>query len=288
MRSSLIVFSILLAVGVAAVAAWVVLARPWATHAGVATSEPVGVPAFRHLAIDGAADVTLVQGSAATVAIEGPDRIAQGVSFDVRDGTLTVHAGSGRRWWQWSGSGTRAARVVITCERLETIRLSGGVRLRAARLVTPTLALTASGAAAIRIDDLATEDLELSGAGAIKAEFAGTARRQRITLSGAGAFRGGNLVGDTVRIAVSGAGKASVNATKALDVAISGAGNIDYVGDPKITRDISGAGTIKRRSATDPGAPERALATETANSTRHDGSAPGIRGTYASAPAAAG
>ena len=108
--------------------------------------------------------------------------------------------------------------------------------------------------------DLVTDELELSGAGAIKAEFAGTARRQRITLSGAGAFRGANLVGDSVRVSVSGAGKASVNATRVLDVAISGAGSVDYVGDPKVTRDISGVGTIKRRSAIDPAAPQRALA----------------------------
>ncbi len=260
MRTSVLVVTVLLALGVAAVGAWVVLTRPWATPTGAVPTEPVAVPAFRHLAIDGAADVTLVQGVATAVAVEGPDRVVQAVTFDVRNDTLTIHAGSGRRWWQWAGSGARPARLVITVQQIESVRLAGGVRLRAARLATPSLALTAAGAASLRIDDLVTEELELSGAGAIKAEFAGTARRQRIALSGAGAFRGANLVGDTVRISVSGAGKASVNATRTLDVAISGAGTVDYVGDPKITRDISGAGTIKRRSAADPGAPERALA----------------------------
>lgn len=260
MRTSLLVLSVVLAAGAAAFASWGVLTRPWATSATAVASEPVAVPAFRHLAIDGAADVTLVQGGAASVAVDGPDRTVQAVSFDVRNDTLTVRAGGGRRWWHWAGSGARPARLVITFQQLDSVQLAGGVRLRAARLASPALALTAAGAASLRIDDLVTDELELSGAGAIKAEFAGTARRQRITLSGAGAFRGANLVGDSVRVSVSGAGKASVNATRVLDVAISGAGSVDYVGDPKVTRDISGAGTIKRRSAIDPAAPQRALA----------------------------
>ena len=68
-------------------------------------------------------------------------------------------------------------------------------------------------------------------------------------MSGAGDYRAAGLASERARIAVSGAGRVVVNATKSLDVEISGAGTVDYLGNPEVTKKVSGAGRVRRREA---------------------------------------
>jgi hypothetical protein len=253
MRRRTLVLLLLLAVAVAIGGAWRVLNRPGAASAASAPDghSAQAVAPFRRIAVEGLADVTLVEGASEGVAIDAPPKGAP-VTVEVRDGTLQIGANESRRWWQGFAAGSaRAPRITITFRTLEALRLGGAVRLRAASLRSPTLAVTASGAASIRVENLDVDELKLSGAGAIKADLAGRAREQQISLAGAGVFRGAELAGEHVRVAVSGAGKALVSAGQTLSVSISGAGSVEYSGDPKITQDISGAGKIRRRSAGD-------------------------------------
>jgi hypothetical protein len=252
MRRIVLVSLFIAAVLFAAGAAWFALGRPGLASTGQqagGASETRALPPFRRIVVEGLADVTLVEGDSESLAVVGGTR-AGTVSATVRDDVLLLAAGESRRWWQWLGGGsTKTPRLTITFRTLDSLQLSGAVKLRAARVKTASLDIAAAGAATIRIDDLDTDRLKLSGSGAIKAEFAGRAREQTIALSGAGAFRGAGLAGERAKVTVSGAGKALVNATQTLAVSISGAGNVEYLGDPKITQEISGAGKIRRRNA---------------------------------------
>jgi hypothetical protein len=254
MQKRTLALLLLLAVATAFGGAWLVLNRPGtvgATAAREAAREQPVAP-FRNVAVEGFADVTLVQGEREGVVVDTGPKGGTAVTVEVRGDTLHVSATESRRWWHGFGSGTaRVPRVTITFRTLETLRLAGAVRVRAVSVRSPTLTVTASGAASVRVENLEADALKVSGAGAVKAEFAGRAREQRIALAGAGVFRGAELAGDHVRVSVSGAGKASVRAAQTLDVAISGAGSVEYSGDPKVTEDISGAGKIRRRSAGD-------------------------------------
>ena len=52
----------------------------------------------------------------------------------------------------------------------------------------------------------------------------------------------------TTELSISGAGRADVDVSESLKVAISGAGKVVYSGNPKrVEKDISGAGSIKPR-----------------------------------------
>ena len=176
------------------------------------------------------------------------------MTLEVRDDTLTVQSHDGRRWWHLPGGrSAKHTRITIAFRELDGVELAGNVRLHAAAVRTPSLRVVAHGAATLDIERLDTDLLQLTGAGAVKAEIAGRAAEQQIELAGAGVFRGSELAGERVRVAVSGAGKASVRAAQTLDVAISGAGLVDYAGEPKITQQISGAGKVRRKSADDRG-----------------------------------
>jgi hypothetical protein len=139
--------------------------------------------------------------------------------------------------------------IVITFRSVSNIAVAGTVKVTASKLRAESLHVSGAGGTSLRIDDLDTRDLKLSGAGALRAEVAGRAADATITISGAGEFRGAKLVTQNASVTVAGAGKVTVNAEKTLKATISGAGSVDYLGDPKVTESVSGAGRVRRREA---------------------------------------
>jgi Putative auto-transporter adhesin, head GIN domain len=252
---------ILLAIAVAVAAAWFVVNRSFGgaglMRGGETTSEQRALPPFTGIAIDGLAEVTLVQGATEEIRFEAPAKQIGRVRVNVRDGRLHVENGNTGNFWNFLlGGNVRPLRATIMFRELNAVEVSGAVKLRADGWKTEKLALSVSGEGTMRITGLDTKELALAASGAVKAEIAGRATDQRIAISGAGDYRASGLVSDNARVAVSGAGKVFVNSTKTLKVSISGAGSVEYLGDPKVTQDISGMGRVKRR--------------ETARDTRHE------------------
>ena len=248
---------LLLAVAAAVAAAWYVLDRGFAHRSGnvparggeIAT-ELRALPPFTKLAVDGLAEVTLVQGTTESVSFEAPAKQMRTVVADVRNGTLHLASGDSREWWGFMfGGAQRPLRATVTFRDLGEVKVAGAVKLKADGWKTDELALGVSGAASLRISGLETKALAVAGSGAVKAEIAGHATEQRIAISGAGDYRAANLASENARISVSGAGKVVVNAAKTLKVSISGAGSVDYLGDPQVTQDVSGAGRVRRRDS---------------------------------------
>jgi hypothetical protein len=245
MPRTVLVIAVLLALAVAAAAAWWALTRtPAESRSAPLTAERAMEP-FREIVFQGSADVVLVQGEAEAIAVE----VAGGsvVHAVVSNGVMTVDAGDGRRWWSsLLGASSRTTRITITFRELDGLRASGAVRIDAERLRAGDLELHFSGAAKVDLDDLQARTLSIHGSGAFKADVAGRVDTQRISISGAGDYRAADLVSDAASISVSGAGRATVHARKTLEVDLSGAAKVDYRGDPKVTQRLSGAARIRR------------------------------------------
>ena len=221
------------------------LAFPAARAASTVAGQPLDVGPFRQVEVSGHAEVVLVQGDRETVTVEGSPRNPARVRVRSNDGKLRITVDEERGFV--FGHGGRTPTVTIAFRTLETLAVSGAVKVQAASVDLPKLAVTATGAASLRIDALRTDDLRFEGSGAVKAEIEGAATVQRVSISGAGTFRGAKLASDDVTAMVSGAGRVIVSARKTLQATISGAGAIDYYGDPAVTQRISGVGKITRR-----------------------------------------
>jgi len=239
---------IVLAVAVAA--AWFALDRSHPRRPGAVAVEERNVPAFSRIRVDGTADVVLVQGAGPAVSVEASGRSLPDIRTEVRDGTLVIQNSERRRWWSLVfGGGSRPPRIVVTFSNLDAISAAGTVNIRSDALKLDRLAISAAGAASLKLAGLDARVLVVDGSGAIRADLSGRVSEQSISMSGAGDYRAAGLASERARIAVSGAGRVVVNATRSLDVEISGAGTVDYIGNPEVTKKVSGAGRVKRRDA---------------------------------------
>lgn len=259
MRRFSLLFVVLGCVVIAAVLTWW-----WMSSAGVRYAPRAGsasesrpamqtrpVPPFTRLEVSGTADVTLVQGTAETLAhVPVPDRQGR-IDAEVRDGTLYVDVTDNTRWWDGFFGGKRARRpqLVVTFRELDSIAAAGRIRLNAAGIRTRELRIAAAGGTFVRIDELQTQRLVLAGSGALEAELAGRADHQEVTISGAGDYRGERLLSQTASVRVNGAAQVVVSASKTLHATISGAGSVEYLGNPEVTRRVSGVGSVRRRGA---------------------------------------
>jgi len=122
---------------------------------------------------------------------------------------------------------TKGMKVQVSSSGLSGTRLTGAVRLNAARLSGKGFYLEGTGATRVNVD------------GAVE-ELMGT-------MSGASKLSAADLQTQTVALAISGAGKADVTVSNTLKVSISGAGKVTYRGNPAVEKQISGADSVKRR-----------------------------------------
>ncbi len=106
-------------------------------------------------------------------------------------------------------------------------------------------ALNVQGAASATVRGVSSDDLALDVSGAAKVVASGSVRRATVTGSGVAQFELGELLAESMKVNLSGAGQALVNAKDSLDVDISGAGNVTYLGTPKLQQAVSGVGSVK-------------------------------------------
>jgi len=249
MRRLALPLALLAALVVALAAAWFTLAgRGGGSERVTAAAPPVGP--FTRVALNGYAELLLVQGEREAVTIEATPRASARIRIRSADGKLTIDAVDDRPWWGFlAGGSPRPPKVTVHFRTLEALDLAGAVKVAAASIEADRLAIEESGAATVKVDALRAQSLRFAGSGAVKGEFAGSLADQSIAIAGAGDYRAAGLASQTAKIAVSGAGRAVVSVAKSLDAEISGAGSIEYIGDPVVHDRISGAGRISRRSA---------------------------------------
>lgn len=105
-----------------------------------------------------------------------------------------------------------------------------------------------SGALKLKATELSGERFTLETSGATKVTLAGRSNRLVASLTGASKLDADTLESEEVEIAVTGAGKADVTATKTLKAAITGAGRVTYGGNPpEVQKKVTGAGKISPR-----------------------------------------
>jgi hypothetical protein len=123
---------------------------------------------------------------------------------------------------------THGIRVVISSPTRAGARISGAIKLDAKQLSGPRFALESRGASRVSLDGNIDELLA--------------------DLTGASKLAAGGLQTKTAEISTTGAGDAEIAVAETLKVAITGAGKVNYSGNPAtIEKHITGAGSIRHK-----------------------------------------
>jgi len=179
------------------------------------------VEAFTKVSAGGAFNLEIAVGKETSLQLSGDDNLLPLVKTEVVDGELRLTTKQNVR-------PDLPLTAKISTKELSAVGLSGACRIKAAGL---------SG-----------ESFSLRSSGATTAQLKGEVDRLEIALSGAGKVMAPEVKAKKVKIVVSGAGKAAVHASEALDVSLSGAGKVVYSGDPKkVTQNISGVGKLVKK-----------------------------------------
>jgi putative autotransporter adhesin-like protein len=135
----------------------------------------------------------------------------------------TLHLQTREQIWP-----THGIKVVISSPTRTGARISGAVKLTANQLSGPRFALESTGAAEVKLDGNIDELLA--------------------NMTGASELHAGGLQTKTTEISSTGAAEAEIVVSDTLKVAITGAGKVSYSGSPKtIEKHISGAGSIRHK-----------------------------------------
>ena len=123
---------------------------------------------------------------------------------------------------------THGIKVVISSPTRAGAKLSGAVKLIANQIAGPKFAVESTGAAQVTLDGSIDELLA--------------------DMTGASELNASGLQTKTSEISTTGAADAEIAVADTLKVAITGAGKVTYSGNPKtIEKHISGAGSIRHR-----------------------------------------
>lgn len=171
------------------------------------------VTPFETIEISGNADIHVQVGAPLGLTVKGSAAEIQGLSTEVRDGTLYVHWARpvDAPWWD-------STDVSVTVPALAEVRVMDSADARLVGLAGGQLRL------------------EQSGSGKVDAD--GWVDRLEAELSGSGDLRCGQLAARAAVVQLSGSGDATVRADEEIDVEVTGTGDFDLRGTPAVARQI--------------------------------------------------
>lgn len=218
----------------------------------LATKSPVAyfredrpVRSFSGIVTGGPLQVVITMGNTESLRLEGdPEAIAE-LLTEVRNGILEVRPRT--KWNDWNRKYRQTKITVhISARRLNSLTLSGSGNILVKGTITgQDLVNTLSGSGTIRAQaNVSNFTTTISGSGRVFQT--GKTENAVLTLSGSGAFQGKDFTAENLSVQISGSGRVTVTADKALDAVVSGSGNITYYGNAYIKKTIAGSGSIRK------------------------------------------
>jgi len=209
-----------------------------------ATSQFEGVAISTHIKTT----ITVLEGSAPSVKIAGPEDEKEDIKTKIEDNVLTIYSDNVYSGWNKQKDHSHVT-AEITLPKFTNLSISGSSPV----LVYGTTAadefeLEIAGSGTVVFDDVhvTTFSSSVSGSGSEKI-MAGNATNAKYSISGSGSIKASDLKTNEVKASVSGSGKCEVYCTSALTAEVSGSGTVSVKGHPgTINKDISGSGSVKQ------------------------------------------
>ena len=210
--------------------------------------ESRAVPTFDRVVIKGYGELAIGQGAQQALTIETGPNLLPNISSHVADGAL--HLGHGGSWLDQVKRALKTSftrmpiRYHLTVTDLTGLEIYGVFSVKAENICTECLFLKSLSVSQVRFVSLVTELLEVALPVSGAVEMSGTAREQKITISGPGNYHAPRLACERATVRISGPGEAVVRAADDLDVVIRGPGRVAYYGAPRLRQQVSMHGLL--------------------------------------------
>jgi hypothetical protein len=197
---------------------------------------------FDQVSLSTVGEVIITQGDQESLTIEAPSNVISKIESEVSGGMLDIRF---ERGFLPLIPPPRVLRYNLTVREITGLMFSGAGTVNTSGIETERLEVILSGAGNLTIGSLTAETLDVRSGGVGSIDIAGRVTEQDIVLSSVGSYNAGDLQSQTARVKVTGAGRATVWATDALDAEISGVGSVEYYGSPSVTQNVSGVGSVR-------------------------------------------
>lgn len=204
---------------------------------------------FDYISMNISGKVYVTQGNRNEIIVEADRDDMENIKTEVRGGKLSISTRENGSWFRWGDGIDGKVNVYVTVKELRGVSVSGsGDVISQNTIKTEDFEASISGSGDIEIElDARGVQSRITGSGNI--ELTGSARRARLSISGSGKYFAEELKVDDYEVAISGSGRASINANGNLDVRISGSGSVYYSGNPiGVNTNVSGSGRVRRNN----------------------------------------
>ncbi len=211
---------------------------------GPTLSESRPVADFNAVSLTGIGALHITQGATESLTLNAPEDQLDRIETEVRGNTLYIRFVQPKLSFNFGASPNLNFDLMV--KELRKLELAGATKAECAALKFDQLTIKTAGAADLNLQGLEGEHLNCDFSGASKANLAGKVTSQKVVLSGAAQYEAKNLISEEVTVELSGAGKATVNASNSLKANASGAASIRYIGNPaQVEKSASGAASVK-------------------------------------------
>lgn len=198
---------------------------------------------FKNVDVGGAAKVFVSQGDHPSVKVEVDENLQQYVEVNQDGDKIEVRERPG-----FNLDPTGDLKVYVTAPVYNDIDVSGACDIIGETKISnpESMEMHISGAGDMKMEvDAPSLSAEVSGSGNI--DLKGQTKTVDLQLTGAGHAHCFDLLAETTKVDISGAGSAEVYASVKLDAEVSGAGSVDYKGGATtVDQHVSGAGSVHK------------------------------------------
>ncbi len=198
---------------------------------------------FKNVDVSGAAKVLVSQGDHPSVKIEGDENLLPYMEVNQIGNKIEVREKPG-----FNLVPTTDLKVYVTAPVFNDIDASGACDIIGqTKIANPeNLAMHVSGAGDIKMEvDAPRLKAEVSGSGSV--DLKGQTKDVYLDLTGAGHAHCFDLLSESTKVDISGAGSAEVYASVKLEADVSGAGTVKYKGNATdVKQNVSGAGSVQK------------------------------------------
>jgi hypothetical protein len=200
---------------------------------------------FEQVEAAGPFDVVIRTGGNFSVAAQGPEKLLEHTTVEVKDGRLIIRPEHEGGFFHFGHSYRGKATFTVTLPQLTGATLAGAGNMNVDKVTIPEFKGSVAGAGDLSIGAIEVQQLKVALAGAGNFKGAGKAQTAAYSLAGAGDVDAAGIQTEQLKVSIAGAGGVKAHASGTADVSIVGAGDVEVTGGAKCSVHKVGAGDVR-------------------------------------------